>query len=322
VRALISGSCGQDGFYLTQYLRSKGHTVQGFDRRGISGTKGDITDPVSVGKIVRDFEPDWVFNLAGQSFVGDSWDAPRLHAETNYGGVLNVLEALRRYAPNAHMVQASTSEMFGSGHSRALSEEDEFMPSSPYAVAKLAAHHLCRVYRESYGMHVSCSISFNHESPRRPPQFVTRKITQTAAKIASGQQEMLHLGNIDSCRDWGFAGDYVKAFVLMAEQQDPADYVIGTGVVHSIRDVLDAAFSTLNLDWKSYVVEDEFYLRPFDVNWLCSKPARVKLYLGWQAETSFEELILMMVKADVQRLSDVSEQEFARQELDAHCLPV
>lgn len=292
MRVLITGCAGQDGYYLSRMLFDE-HDVYGVDRRGTceygTAVKGDVTDSVAMANIVSEIKPDWVFNLAAQSFVGASWKSPRLYMDTNAGGVLNVLEAVRQYAPNARVVQASTSEMYGT-LSGPANEETPFKPASPYGASKVAAHHLCQVYRESYGMHISCAISFNHESPRRPAHFVTRKVTQAAAR-----GEVARLGNINSSRDWGYAEDFMRAYVKMVEMPYPDDYVIGTGVTHSVRALCLNAFGE---DWEDYVVHDEAEDRPNDVEYLIADPSKARKQLGWEATTTFEELVKMMVDAD------------------------
>jgi len=290
LKVLITGVAGQDGYYLSRLLAPR-HDVVGIDRRGkcdvdgVTAIKGDITDSVAMANIVRDVEPDWVFNLAAQSFVGTSWQSPKLYMDTNAVGVLNVLEAVRQYSPRARVVQASTSEMYGTLTAPA-DETTPFAPASPYGVSKVAAHHLCQVYRESYGMHISCAISFNHESPRRPAHFVTRKVTDAASR-----RERVTLGNINSARDWGYAEDYMKAYILMAEQDKPDDYVIATGKTHTIGDLCKAAYGD---DWGQWVLSSELEERPNDVNYLAANPAKAARSLGWRAETTFEELIDMM----------------------------
>lgn len=301
MRALITGCAGQDGYYLAQALEGEVFGLyRGQDEHRLSGLsaelphvtwiRGDVTDPMSMQTVVSEVQPDWVFNLAAASFVGLSWAMPRIHMETNCLGVLNLLEAVKRHAPEAHVIQASTSEMFGNTGG-ILNEESRMSPASPYGVSKLAAHELCRVYRESYGMHVSCAISFNHESPRRPPIFVTRKVTQAAAR-----GEPVSLGTLDTFRDWGFAGDYAQAYILMAKADEPDDYVIGTGQAHSIRELAEHAYGRVGMEWQDYV-QVSGNPRPNEVDYLCANPAKINA-LGWQARTSFEELVGMMVDTD------------------------
>lgn len=313
-RALITGGCGQDGHYLIGELVGdyevfalyRGQDEERYHRMRMqhpmaTWIRGDVTDPASVLNAVALSRPDAVFNLAALSFVGLSWDQPHLYMETNAGGCLNVLEAVRKLAPGAHVVQASSSEMFGNApvSPRGYSETSPMFPASPYGVSKLAAHGLCRVYRESFGMRVSSAISFNHESPRRPPAFVTRKVVQAAVAIANGSAQKLRLGNLRATRDWGFAGDYVKAYRLMAEQSRGEDYVIGTGVTHEVGDLVEQAFAAVGIeDWRKHVEVDEAALRPNDVRWLRADPSKIDALLGWRATTSFEELIRMMVRAE------------------------
>lgn len=222
---------------------------------------------------------------------------PKLYMETNCGGALNVLEAVRRFAPDAHVIQASTSEMFGNKGGNELSPMN---PVSPYGVSKLAAHHLCRIYRESYGLRVSCAISFNHESPRRPPIFVSRKVTQAAARIRAGLQDSLTLGNLDVWRDWGYAKDYMEAYILMAEAEKPDDYVVATGISHSLNELVQTAFRTAGIE--GYQVLSNPGDRPTDVYALCGDPRKIEKKLGWRAKTSFEDLIRMMVEYDLEEV--------------------
>ena len=316
MRVLITGATGQDGYYLSKTL-SLEHDVWGLYRGQeearlaalrqelplVEWVRGDITDAGSVSHAIWEIRPDWIFNLAAASFVGLSWQMARLYMETDAGGVLNVLEAARQHVPQAHILQASTSEMFGSS-STPLSETSPMLPKSPYGVAKLAAHHLCRVYRESYGMHISCAISFNHESPRRPPIFVTRKVTQAVAAIAAGHQDSLTLTTLDSWRDWGHAEDYMRAYILMAQAEEPDDYVVATGVTHSISELVGTAFRAAGIsDWSNCLRVDETQRRPNELVRLDADPSRIRSGLGWEAQVSFEELIREMVAHDMENIA-------------------
>lgn len=307
MNVLITGIAGQDSFYLADLLKDvsvyglyRSHdesrlTQLRRDMPHVTFLRGDITDPASVGGAVRDSQPDWVFNLAALSYVGLSWQMPHLYMETNCGGVLNVLNAVHQYAPKAHVIQASTSEMYGNNGTWA-NETTPMLPVSPYGVSKLAAHNLCRVYRESYELHVSCAISFNHESPRRPPNFVTRKVTQAAAKRANGEDVELRLGTLDTARDWGYARDYMEAYILMAEAEKPDDYVIGTGESHSIADLIRTAEEAAGVRLAATV--DPVLSRPNELNYLKADASKIQSRLGWHPKTSFRTLIHMMVEAD------------------------
>lgn len=312
MKAFITGACGQDGYYLARELQEHGYSVYGLyhgqdesrlsrlqqELPGVEWVRGDVTDGSSMDAIIGRIQPDVVFNMAACSYVGQSWEMPRLHMTTNYGGLINVLEAVHRYAPEAHVVQASTSEMYGNTGGT-LSETSPMVPASPYGVAKLAAHRLCKVYRDSYGMHVSSAISFNHESPRRPPLFVTRKVTQAAVEIAYGVRKTLELGDINSARDWGFAGDYARAYRLMAEADVADDYVVATGETHTIRDLLQTAFDIADAgDWREMVVTTAANLRPNDVRHLCGDATKIRERLGWFPHVTFTQLVQMMVAAD------------------------
>lgn len=304
MNALVTGAVGQDGFYLCHLLMDRGYTVYGLYRGqdevrleqtkreydGVNWVRGDVTDASSMSSVVADVRPDLVFNMAGLSFVGLSWQMPQLYMQTNAIGFLNVLEACRHHAKDAHIVQASTSEMYGNANSGPMSERSPMVPVSPYGVSKLAAHRLCSVYRESYGMHVSGAISFNHESPRRPPIFVTRKVTQAAARGLP-----VVLGNLDARRDWGFSGDFAEAYLLMAEAKSPDDYVVGTGETHSIRDLCALAYGA---DYESYVTTSTEYTRPNELAYLEASPLKIARALGWKPKTDFTTLIKMMVECD------------------------
>jgi GDPmannose 4,6-dehydratase len=304
VKVLITGSTGQDGHYLIEelapvhrvyalYRGQEERRLASFQQKypNVTWVRGDVTDAQSVHKVMREVEPGWVFNMAACSFVGLSWEMPDLYMQTNAVGVLNVLSAAQAYAPHARIVQASTSEMFGNAEGR-LNEDTPMRPVSPYGVSKLAAHHLCRVYRESYGMHVSCAISFNHESPYRPESFVTRKITKHLAT----SDAPLRLGNTQVRRDWGFAGDYVKAYVKMAEQERPDDYVIATGESHSVQEFCEVAAEAAGRELA--IIEDAALYRPNELYFLEGDSAKAQNVLGWEPSVSFHELVTMMVEHD------------------------
>lgn len=305
---LITGIAGQDGYYMARLaaLTDPGAIVglyHGQDESRLESLKaelpwvtferGDIRDASSMDAIVQRWKPDYVFNLAACSYVGSSWEMPRLYMETNYGGFLNILEACRKFAPEARIVQASTSEMFGNVGG-VLNEDSPMVPASPYGVSKLAAHRLCKVYRESYGMHVSSAISFNHESPRRPARFVTRKVTKAMAE----KQPVIELGNLAATRDWGFAGDYMRAYRLMAEAREADDYVVATGVSHSIADLVETAARYAGAtDYEVRSTAEN--LRPNDLVHLVGDASKIRSELGWMPSVSFERLIGMMVAEDM-----------------------
>ena len=317
--ALITGITGQDGGYLAKFLLDRNYTVYGlFARRtadtlwrlrhlGIEGRvrllDGDLTDLSSIVRAVEDARPDEVYNLAAQSFVATSWKQPLLTAHVTALGVANVLEALRISKSAIRFFQASSSEMFGKVQHAIQDETTPFYPRSPYAVAKLYGHWLTVNYRESFGLHASAAITFNHESPLRGREFVTRKVTDAVARIRHGKQKDLKLGNIDARRDWGFAGDYVEAMWLMLQQSEPDDYVIATGRNATVRDMCESAFRHVGLDYRDYVVIDPSLFRPAEVELLLGNPAKAKAKLGWQAKTDLETLICMMVNADMERVA-------------------
>jgi GDPmannose 4,6-dehydratase len=317
-KALITGITGQDGSYLAELLLAKGYEVHGMVRRSSSFNTeriediyqdphapdyrlrlvyGDLDDGSSLANLVRDIRPDEVYNLGAQSHVRVSFDIPEYTVSTVGLGTLRLLEAVRELGTGCRFYQASSSEMFGAARPP-QNEQTVFLPRSPYACAKLFAHHLCQNYREAYGLYICCGILFNHESPRRGIPFVTRKITRAAARIKHGLEDKLFLGNLDARRDWGFAGDYVEAMWLMLQQPRPDDYVIATGESHSVRDVLDLAFGALDLDWKPYVQVDPRYFRPTEVDHLRGDASKARRILGWKPKVSFQELITMMVRAD------------------------
>ena len=317
-RALISGISGQDGSFLAELLLAKGYEVHGVVRRSSSFNTerlegiyqdphapdyrlrlhyGDLQDGSSLATLVKQTEPDEIYNLGAQSHVRVSFDVPEYTVETVALGTLRLLEAMRELAPRARYYQASSSEQFGSAPPP-QNEDTRFQPRSPYACAKVFAHQLCQNYRDAYGLHISCGILFNHESERRSIPFVTRKITRAAARIKHGLDKELFLGNLDAKRDWGYAGDYVEAMWLMLQQDKPDDYVIATGESYSVRDCLDVAFGVLELDWKQYVQLDPRYLRPTEVDHLRGDASKAHAKLGWRPKVTFKELITRMVRAD------------------------
>lgn len=320
-KALITGITGQDGAYLAQFLLSKGYEVYGLLARRATQTtwrlsylgvaeqvhliEGDLTDVTSIIRAIRSAEPDEFYNLGAQSFVGTSWRQPQLTAQSTGVGALNCLEAIRLTNPEIRFYQASTSEMFGGMKEYPLqSETTPFHPRSPYGVSKLFAHWMTINYRESFHIFGCCGILFNHESPLRGIEFVTRKVTDAVARIKQGVQQDLHLGNIDAKRDWGFAGDYVKAMWLMLQQDAPDTYVVATGRTTTVRDMCKIAFDYVGLDYEKYVVIDPAFYRPAEVDLLLGEPKKAEEKLGWKAETSLEQLIRMMVDADMKRVAD------------------
>lgn len=320
--ALITGIIGQDGPYLAKLLLEKDYKVYGLIRRytnpnfsnldylGITDkieyVSGDMTDENSLTNIIKNVNPDEVYNLAAQSFVGASWDQARLTTEINAMGVLYLLNAIKNFAPNAKFYQASTSEMFGNSHEEGIQrEETPFHPRSPYAIAKLYAYWMTVNFKESYGMFCANGILFNHESPIRGIEFVTRKISDGVARIKLGLSDEIRLGNLDSKRDWGFAGDYVEAMWLMLQQEKPENYIVSTGQTHTIRDFLDVAFKHAGIkDWKKYVKLDPRFKRPAELFTLQGKSDKARKKLGWKPKVKFEELVKMMVDADMKRLME------------------
>ncbi|MDF1485190.1 GDP-mannose 4,6-dehydratase [Ramlibacter sp. H39-3-26] len=316
--ALITGITGQDGAYLARLLLDKGYTVHGVLARRSTDTlwrlrylgikddvrllDGDVTDLSSMIRIVDRSKADEIYNLAAQSFVGTSWSQPILTGMVTGIGAANLLEALRIVSPEARFYQASTSEMFGKIQEPAQSERTPFYPRSPYGVAKLYAHWMTINYRESFGLHASSGILFNHESPLRGIEFVTRKVTDAAVRIKLGYQKKLKLGNIDAKRDWGYAGDFVQAMWLMLQQDVADDYVIATGKAATVRDMCRIAFSCLDLDYTQYVEIDPELFRPAEVEELCGNPSKAFERLGWSSTTSLDGLIAMMVDADLRRI--------------------
>ncbi len=316
-RALITGITGQDGSYLAEFLLDQGYEVHGMVRRSstekfdriehlrnrVTLHQGDLLDQRSLVDTLRASQPDEIYNLAAMSFVAASWVQPTLTAEFSGTGVTRMLEAMREACPEARFYQASSSEMFGKVLEVPQTETTPFYPRSPYGVAKVYGHFITVNYRESYELHASSGILFNHESPRRGLEFVTRKITWHAAAIKLGLETELRLGNLDAERDWGFAGDYVRAMWLMLQQDEPSDFVVATGVSHSVRDCVEVAFGHVGLALDDHVVLDPSYLRPAEVEHLIGDASKAKRVLGWAPEVSFEQLIRMMVDADVALLA-------------------
>ena len=315
-RALITGITGQDGSYLAEFLLEKGYEVHGMVRRSSTETfqrlagfrddvvlhTGDLLDQRSLVDVLREAEPDEIYNLAAMSFVAASWSQPVLTAEFTAVGVTRILEAMREVVPEARFYQASSSEMFGQVLEVPQSERTPFYPRSPYGVAKCYGHFITVNYRESYGLFAASGILFNHESERRGLEFVTRKVTHGAAAIKLGLQEELALGNLDAERDWGYAKDYVEAMWLMLQHDQPEDFVIATGKVHSVRRLVEVAFEQVGLDPDDHVRIDERYLRPAEVEHLIGDPSKARDKLGWEPRTSFEEMIRRMVDADLELL--------------------
>jgi GDPmannose 4,6-dehydratase len=312
-RAMITGITGQDGSYLAELLLERGYEVHGMVRRAstekfdriehlrdrLTLHQADLLDHRSLVDALRAARPDEVYNLAAMSFVAVSWVQPTLTAEFTGLGVTRLLEAIREVCPETRFYQASSSEMFGKVLETPQTEQTPFHPRSPYGVAKVYGHFITVNYRESYDMHLTTGILFNHESPRRGLEFVTRKITWHAAAIKLGQRDELRLGNLDAKRDWGYAKDYVEAMWLILQQDVPEDFVIATGKTHTVRRCVEIAFDRVGLDWERHVVLDPAFLRPAEVDLLVGNPAKAKRELGWEPQTSFEELITLMVDADL-----------------------
>lgn len=315
--ALITGITGQDGSYLAELLLEKGYKVHGLVRRisvpnmenighiadDVELISGDMLDEGSLERAIEKAQPDEVYNLAAQSFVSASWDQPVLTGEFTGLGVTRLLEAIRAVNPKIRFYQASSSEMYGKVQEIPQTEKTPFYPRSPYGVAKLYGHWITLNYRESFDIFACSGILFNHESPRRGLEFVTRKITDAVAKINFGLQKELRLGNLDAKRDWGFAGDYVKAMWLMLQQDSPDEYVVATGETHSVREFVEIAFQYLGLNYEDYVVVDQQFFRPAEVDLLLGNPQKAKEKLGWKPGVTFTELVQMMVEADLKRLS-------------------
>ncbi len=316
-KAIVTGITGQDGSHLADWLLEKGYEVHGVVRRAstenferIAHLEGrihlhqaDLLDQLSIIDVIKKTKPEEVYNLAAQSFVPTSWSQPVLTGEFTAIGVTRMLEAIRLLDPKGiKFYQASSSEMFGKVQEVPQTESTPFYPRSPYGVAKVYGHWITVNYRESYGMFCCSGILFNHEGPRRGKEFVTRKVTNAVARIKLGLQKELRLGNLDSKRDWGYAGDYVRAMWLMCQQSTPEDYVIATGETHSVRELVETAFSHAGLDWKQYVVEDPSFIRPAEVDLLIGDASKARCALGWKPEVNFTQLIHMMVDEDIKRL--------------------
>ncbi len=315
-RALITGITGQDGSYLAELLLDNGYEVFGVVRRlsapnvwriqhlleRVTLLQADLLDQLSLIKVVDKARPDEIYNLAAMSFVPASWDQPMLTGEFNAQGVTRVLEAVRSVNPKIRFYQASSSEMYGRVREVPQTELTPFYPRSPYGVSKVFGHYITVNYRESYDLFAVSGILFNHESPRRGIEFVTRMVTDGVARIALGMSDTLKLGNLDARRDWGFSGDYVRAMWLMLQQDKPDDYVIATGEAHSVRDLVEAAFSHVGLDWNKHVGVDPQFLRPAEVDLLIGDPSKAKKQLGWEPSVNFQSLVAMMVDADIARL--------------------
>jgi GDPmannose 4,6-dehydratase len=321
--AFVTGMTGQDGPYLAKLLLEKGYHVIGLVKRysspnlenikflgienDIEMITGDITDDGNMNHLIKTLRPNEFYNLAAQSFVGASWDLNKVTTEVNAVGPLNILNAIKQHSPDTKYYQASTSEMYGNGiNSNKQNEQTPFHPRSPYGVAKLYAHWITINFRESYSLHASTGILFNHESPIRGKEFVTRKITDGVARIKLGLKDKIVLGNLEAKRDWGFAGDYVEAMWLMLQQSEPGDYVIATGEQHSIKELLQLAFESVGItDWQQYVESDPKFKRPAELHSLCGDSTKAEKILGWQRKTDFKTLVGMMVEADIKRCSGI-----------------
>jgi GDPmannose 4,6-dehydratase len=315
-RALITGITGQDGSYLTEFLLAQGYEVHGMVRRSstekfdrinhlrskITLHQADLLDQLSIVNLIRDVRPHEVYNLAAQSFVPTSWLQPLLTGDFTALGVTRMLEAVRLVDPAIRFYQASSSEMFGAVREEPQNEHTPFWPRSPYGVAKVYGHWITVNYRESYNLFACSGILFNHESPRRGTEFVTRKVTDGVARVKLGLEKKLRLGNLDAMRDWGFSGDYVRAMWMMLQQEVPDDYVVATGKKHSVRQLVELAFGHVGLNWQDYVEVDPQYLRPAEVNTLCGDSSKARRVLGWRPEVTFEQLVAMMVDADLARV--------------------
>ena len=313
--AIVTGITGQDGSYLAELLLAKGYKVVGIVRRSsttpyerishlvdhVELVSADLLDQTSLTDVVSDYKPDEIYNLAAQSFVQTSWTQPVLTGEFTALGVTRMLEAMKKAAPNARFYQASSSEMFGKVHESPQRESTPFYPRSPYGVAKVYGHWITVNYRESFALYAVSGILFNHESPRRGLEFVTRKVTDGVARIKLGLARELRLGNLEARRDWGFAGDYVRAMWLMLQQDAPDDYVVGTGHTWSVRQLCDVAFKCVDLDYRDFVVQDERFFRPAEVDLLVADASKARDTLGWTPDVAFEKLIEMMVEADLRR---------------------
>ncbi len=314
-KALITGITGQDGSYLAELLLEKGYEVYGLVRRlstpnisridhildKISLVEGDLTDQSSLNNAMKEVQPDEVYNLAAQSFVGTSWNQPVLTGEVTGMGAVRLLESVRHFCKDARIYQASSSEMFGKVLETPQTEATPFYPRSPYGCAKLYAHWMSINYRESYGMHISNGILFNHESERRGLEFVTKKITDGVARIKYGKSRELLLGNLEAKRDWGYAKDYVEAMWLMLQQDKPDDYVIATAETHSVQEFVEMSFAEVGLDWKQYVKQDPRFMRPAEVDYLIGDYSKAKKVLGWEPKVRFKDLVKIMVQSDMNK---------------------
>jgi GDPmannose 4,6-dehydratase len=315
-RALITGVTGQDGSYLAEHLLAEGYQVVGMMRRNstlnlervvhlmdhVVLVTADLLDEASLIRVLREHQPDEVYNLAAQSFVETSWAQPILTGEVTALGVTRLLDAIRFVDPSIRFYQASSSEMFGKATEVPQNEHTRFHPRSPYGVAKVYGHWITVNYRESYGLHASCGILMNHESPRRGLEFVTRKTSHAVARIKLGLQRELRLGNLEAKRDWGYAADYVRAMRLMLQQDEPGDYVVATGETHSVREFCEIAFSHVGLDWQNHVVIDQRFFRPAEVDLLVGDSTKAREVLGWKPDVDFPELVTLMVDADLQAI--------------------
>lgn len=346
-KALVTGITGQDGAYLAEFLLNKGYEVYGFHRRTsmdvfdrighlrkeIKLVEGDVTDFGSIIRVIKEINPDEIYNLAAQSFVPDSWTQPISTVEINALGVINILEAIRILNPRIKFYQASTSEMFGKVHETPQTENTPFHPRSPYAASKAFGYYITQNYRESYNIFACNGVLFNHESSKRGKQFVTRKISHSVAKIKLGYQEYFEIGNMDAKRDWGYAGDYVEAMWLMMQKEKSDNYVIGTGETHSVREFIEESFKMVGMPikWEGKGINEvgkykdrivvkvspKFY-RPAEVDYLLANPAKAKKVLGWTPKTKFKELVKMMVESDLDRLKKYGLQEEDKSRLDSH----
>ena len=317
MRALITGVTGQDGSYLAELLLEKGYEVYGIVRNiartaragaeafggRINYVEADLTDQISLDRAMQQVKPDEVYNLAGQTFVPTSWTQPLLTMDVTGMGALRMLEAIRRHAPQARFLQVSSSEVFGKPEDAQQTETTRLRPRNPYGAAKMFAHHITINYRESYGTFACSCIAFNHESPRRTPEFITRKVSQQVARIKLGLADKLKVGNIEARRDWGFAGDYVRAMWLMLHQPTPDDFVIATGITHSVKELLEIAFEYVGLDWQKYIEIDPALLRPAEDDFLAGDAGKANKILAWKPTVTFEQMVRMMVDSDLSLLS-------------------
>jgi len=315
-RALVTGVTGQDGSYMAEFLLEQDYEVLGMVRRSstvnfqriehiqnqLDLVSGDLMDQISLINIISDYRPQEVYNLAAQSFVPTSWQQPVLTGDVTGLGVTRMLDAIRQVDPDIRYYQASSSEMFGKVREVPQNEETPFYPRSPYGVAKVYGHWITVNYRESYDMFACSGICFNHESPRRGHEFVTRKVARTAARIKRGLETELRMGNLDAQRDWGYAPDYVRGMWMMLQQDQPEDFVLATGRTHSVERLVELAFAAVDLDWHEYVVQDPRFMRPAEVDLLVGDPSKAKEKMGWEATTSFEELIQIMVDAELEMI--------------------